>query len=214
MNKKILIASLCVSLTAISVLSAEANISFEDMAPKHGVSSPSSVLPPELAVGAPHSKKLSGDQIKKLMETRRAQEKTLMYDTLKLTEAQKAKAEALDAKTKSELKPLVKDLRQEMKKMQELKTKNASIIKIWKQQFAVNSAKSKVKSKLTASKNDFEAILTAEQKTQYKKIEADRHKKMQQFHKNHPGFGPKGMAPGPKGRHGFEHAGPPPSLEK
>lgn len=157
----------------------------------------------------PHQAQMSKAEVKKFMETKRAQEKAMLYNALQLTAEQKSKAEALDAKTKSELRPMMKKFRNESKRLNELKMKKASIFMIWKQRYVVDSSKAQIKKHIRSSRKSFEAILTAEQKVKYNKMEEERRIKMQEFRKGHKSCGPKDLQKNPK-CHGPEFMGPPP----
>lgn len=229
MKKRFLLASLCVALSATSVLadvvntSTAKNLFAQDNTSIQKIAKPDSGRPQKAEFGNPGHvpKTITKEQAKRFFEARKAQERAALYDALAFTAEQKAKAEALDVKTKAELRPFIKKWHQETKKLHDLKSKNASIFAIWKQQFAVNSAKSEVKNKFMASKKSFEAILTNEQKAKFKKIDAQKRKQMEEFRKSHkpggkgPGLKPQGHGPGfmgppPNAGHGPGEGFPPP----
>lgn len=206
MKKQILVLSLCLAMTSASALAAPLT-NMSTSTPSIGVSG--LPVPAEFAKSGKPSAKITSEQTKNYIEGKRAKERAFLYSALNLTDDQKAKATAIDAKTKAEIDPLMKNLHKEIKKLRDLKTKNANIFAIWKQQYTVNSAKTNVKSRFIKSKRDFEAILTKEQKATYNKIQADRQKKMQEFRKTNKAGSPKGMGPKSKGL-GPNHMGPPP----
>ena len=113
-----------------------------------------------------------------MYKQKKAREKELLYTALGFTTEQKAKAEALEAEAKAGVAERVKKFRVEQKKLKHLKAKKASRFRIWLQKSSVKSAKKDVIDYVTTSRKAFDDILTAEQKTRFKKINEEKIKEM------------------------------------
>jgi len=210
MKKQILTITMCLALTTSAALAEVTKTMPQKILPQAKVST-SVPVKPEIKPAPPTTlgtqpeqpKRITSEEARKYFEEKQAKQREHMYNDLGLSIEQKAKAEALDIKSKKEVAPLMTKLRLESKKLKDLKTKKASSFKIWQQENTVKSAKKALKKHFESSKKAFEEILTPEQKA---KFEA-RKKEMDKFRKNHKHGGPKG----PNGAHGPENMGPPPS---
>ncbi|MFA7658162.1 MAG: hypothetical protein WCY19_01875 [Candidatus Gastranaerophilaceae bacterium] len=207
MKKQILTLTMCLALTATSALAAGTNAVTQKAVSQVKTAATTTVKPaPAPSVAKPEPPKMmTREEAKKHFEERRAQERERMYNALKLSAEQKAKAEALDAKTKQDVEPLIKKAQLEGKKLRELKAKKASSFETWKQEYTYKAAKNDVKKYFDSSRKSFEAILTKEQRAKYQE--------MDRFRKAHRPGGPKGMGHRPQGP-GPEHMGPPPEDKK
>lgn len=203
MKKQILTLTMCLALTATAALAA-GTTAVQNAAPQVKTSAPTVALPQ----AKPSNTVMSREDAKKLFEARMAKERGHMYDSLGLSAEQKTKAEALDAKTRKEIRPLMKKVRVENEKLDKLAAKKMSSFELWKQQIVVKQAKKDVKKYLDHSKKEFESILTKEQNEKFKILDAERKSKMEKFRKEHGPGGPK-MGPKPQGQ-GPEFMGPPP----
>lgn len=223
MKKQILTLTMCLALTATSAL---ANGTKAVTAPvktpianaaKTQVKAPVKTAPAAKAINkvtpaatpqavvkpSDKSQVMTPEEAKKHFEEKKAQERALMYEALKLTEAQKAKAEALDAKTREDAGKYLRKVQTESKKLRDLKAKHASVFAIYKQKWALKSAKADAKKYFAKSKKSFEAILTDEQKVKFNAMHEAKLKEMEKFKKDHK--------MGPKGPKGPEPMGPPPA---
>lgn len=204
MKKQILALTMCLALTATSAL-ADNTLLINNTVPQTSTAKDSTQTPPTSEVlkkAAPNLTKpspgqpklMSKEEIKQSIEVRKAKERALMYEVLQLTDEQKAQAEALDAKTKVEVTILIKDVRNEAKKLRELSSKNASFIAISKQKFKLKVAKDKTEKCIRLARKSFEDILTKEQRKKFKTLQEAKRKDMeQQFTKRHKPFGHKKM---------------------
>lgn len=210
MKKQILMLSMCLALTSVSALAAATS----STAPK-SVAPPAvkTTVPVKASVkttaplnvkseGAAVQQPLTRDEVKKKIEEKMLKEREVMYNSLSLTDEQRAKAEALDVKTRNGVKPLMLKLRAEKNKLEKLKATKVCYCDLIKQKNNVKKAKKDVKNYLEDSRKSFEAILTKEQKVKFDAIQAERKAQMEKFKKTHKHHGPKGHSP--------EHMGPPP----
>lgn len=200
MRKQIFTVAMCLALTTIPAFANGAKTTL----PNKSVVQVKSIQPQITASKMEQPKTfMTKDDAKKYFEAKRAKERELMYAALNLSAEQKAKAEALDAKTKTEAAKYIKAVRVEAKKLRELKTKKASIFAIYKQKWALYSAKSNADKFFRSSRKEFEAILTNEQKAKFKLIDDAKRKEMEKFRKEHKlsgvkgHYGPKSMGPSP-----------------
>lgn len=215
MKKQILTLTMCLALTATSALangtatvakkspvkpavtkSAPAKVAVKKVAPIKAVAVVKPAQTPEVT--------LTPEQAaKKKFEEKMAADREHLYTDLGLTPEQRAKAAALDAKVKSEAEPLIKKVHEEKAKLKDLKAKSASEADILKQKAEVKKAKKAAKAHFQASRKEFEAILTPEQKAKFKEIREARKAEMKK-HENckcpcHKQKGPKGHGCGPMG---------------
>lgn len=199
MKKQILTLSMCLALTATSALAAGTSAVIQ----KNAVKAPTTITAPVNAQVKPTAptvnqepatcQRPSREEMKKMMEDKIAKERELMYNALQMTDEQKAKAIALDQKTKEGFKPLISKFRIEKIKLEKLKKDKACGCKIWKQKQALKATKREIKTYLDNSKKSFEAILTPEQKAKFKIMDAQRKAQMEKFRKEHRHHGSKGM---------------------
>ncbi|MCK7483753.1 MAG: Spy/CpxP family protein refolding chaperone [Candidatus Moduliflexus flocculans] len=99
---------------------------------------------------------------------------------LNLTQEQQQKAAEMREKSRTAIKPLVDQLKDERQKLKELKEKNAPEQEIKAQQQKVMELMSKVKAVHEQNLSGFEGILTPEQKTKFQEIKKEKHEKMQE----------------------------------
>lgn len=214
MKKQILTLSMCLALTATAALAAGTNPIVNSVSSKTKIAVPvkdsAKVRPTNVAAPSAQEqpKFMSRDEAKKAFDARKAKERELLYTALELTAEQKAKAEALDVKTRKNIEPLFRTLQVEARKFRALRAKKASAFSLWRQKLAVKSAKANVDKYLAKSKKEFEAILTPAQKTKFETIDAAKKEEMQKM-KNQYKMGPSKMGPKPPEGVGPEHMGPP-----
>lgn len=202
MKKQILLLTICFALTATSALADNTTL-INNAAPQANTTKNSAktipasetlkkVAPNSLKPTPAQSKLQSKEEVKQSIEVRKAKERALLYEALQLTDEQKAKAEALDAKTKVEVTLLIKDVRKEAIKLRELSSKKASFIAIHKQKMKLKIAKNKTEKCIKEARKSFENILTKEQRAKFKTLQEAKRKDMEQkFSKNHKHFSQK-----------------------
>lgn len=217
MKKQVLTLAMCLALSATAAFALPTqNVSKKSVAPtKVTIPVKSTVKPCDKstpAVGKP-CEKMTKEEAKKAFEAKRAEMRHKMYTDLQFSEEQKAKAEALNCKTKEELKPLMKKVRSEAKKLQELKAKAASAEEICQQEKALKAAKKEIRKAMTDSKDAFTAIMTKEQKAKYESIIAQRKQKREEFKKEHKFDSHKNGKFAPKGKRGPKGCGGPCKLD-
>ncbi|MDD3436662.1 MAG: Spy/CpxP family protein refolding chaperone [Candidatus Gastranaerophilales bacterium] len=205
MKKQILTLTMCLALTSTVAL-AQAAVPVTKVKPATTAAKP--VTPAAKSATTFVSKLTPQEEARRRFEERRAQERALMYNSLKLTEDQKTKAEALDAKTRAEAGKYIDKVRTETRKLRDLKTKKASFVAVWKQKLVLNEARKEADNYFITARKSFEAILTKEQLAQFKLNEEARRKEMAKFRKNHKhprhrmgsrGHAPKRMGTPPAG---------------
>lgn len=205
MKKNFLTIAVCLAITASSALAQPNTTS----ATKADIKKPATSIMKQ-------EKPLNKEDYKKIFEQKRKQKREFMYKFLELSAEQKTKAEALDEKAKAEAKPLFDKARAESKKLKDLKAQKASAFAIWRQEFAINTARNDFKKHMEKSKNDFESILTQEQKTKLKEMEKFRKEQMPKgkghYKKMGPphGMGPRGIMRPEMGPPPHDPMGPPP----
>ena len=185
MKKQIFTLTMCLALTASAAL-ADA---VEKMLPQKTTTQATTSItatakcpsPQNLIKQAEQPRVLTKEEVKKRVEERRIQQRVDMYYKLGLTSEQRAKAEALDARTKMEAEPLILKVQAEGKKLRELKVKKASKIQIFKQEQSFKASKKAIKKHFEASRQSFEAFLTEEQQIKFNAMSQDR---MRQMKKN------------------------------
>lgn len=197
MKKQILALSMCIALSSATVLAASSKAPIKPSKQGCPIEKPcdKKPLPP----------KMSREEAKQKFEEHMAQKRESFYKELCLTPEQKAKAEALDAKTKAEVKPLMKKVGEEQMKLRDLIDKKACAADIKAQKAAVRAARKDVNAKMKAHKDAFKALLTCEQQKKYDELKAKKraeHKKFESEHK-------KGCKCPKCGPH-HKHMGPPP----
>ena len=114
-------------------------------------------LPPEMDAGMPlppPPPALDEKMVKKMPPKAGPEER--LADVLKLTPEQKEKAKEVRENGRKKIEPLMEDMRDIRKKMDEVRKENMA---------------------------EFEKILTPEQKSEFEKIKAKRHEKMKKMHK-------------------------------
>lgn len=134
---------------------------------------------------------ISKEEAKKHFEDAKTKERELLYAALNLSAEQKIKAEALDAKTRTEGGKYLRQLQVEFRKLRNLKAKHASFFAIYKQKIALKKAKSEAHKYFESSRKSFEAILTKEQRAKFKLIDNAKKEEMKQFRKKHHHTGNK-----------------------
>lgn len=164
MKKQILTLAMCLAVSATAV-SAESAKSVKPTNQKSEVAMEKPVEPQKFK---------SEEEAKKFFECKMAQRREAFYKELGLTPEQKAKADALDAKTKADAQALHKKFKEERKKLME------------------------------SSKKSFEDILTKEQKAKLKEIDKETKEKMEKMRKERKDgefimAPPKGSKPCPTG---------------
>lgn len=216
MKKQILTVTMCLAFTATSALAVNTKTTIPTSKTLTSVTKPVNSLP-QNTLATPLKKELmTRDEAKKRFEDRKTQERAMMYEALNFTNEQKAKAEALDSKTRAEAGKYLHKVRTEAKKLRDLKAKHASIFAIYKQKFALRTAKNEAHKYFENSRKSFEAILTKEQQAKFKTIQEAKRKEMEQFRKGYKHGAMKKMGPpsefmGPKGpKHGLSPIVPPP----
>lgn len=177
MKKQILALTMCLTLTATSVLADSIKST-----PAKPVPTQSSITNPKPVVTPSAAPKI---EARKHFEEEKAKERQLMYAALNLSEEQKAKAEELDAKTKAEAVKYLRRVHTEAKKLRDLKAKHASIFAIYKQKLVLRAAKVDTHNYLEQSRKSFESILTKEQKDKFRMINAAKKEEMEKFKKEH-----------------------------
>lgn len=220
MKKQIFTLAMCLALTATSALADGTKTIGQKTKPHAKVAATKQDVKPQVSTDKPSMAPKQGEQpkimtreeAKKFFEERRAAERESMYKTLGLSAEQKTKAEALDAKTKLKIDPLMKNVQTEVRKLRELKAKKASDLSILAQKHAVKAAKKEVDKAFESSKKEFESILTEEQNAKFKLIDDAKKKEMAKFKKDHKRKGSHGNKR-PNGHGGPEKMGPPPPPE-
>lgn len=208
MKKQILTLAMCVAFSATAALAATpATVKKAPAkAPTHVVKV--SAKTPAVKKAEPEKVVLTPEQeAKKRFEEKMAKDREDLYCKLNLTADQKAKAEAMDKKARDEAQPLFEKVQTERAKLQQLKANKSCPIEISKQRRQVIAAKKAVKAHFEASRKNFEAILTQEQKAKLEVIKQERRAEMQKraecgckCHKHHRPCGPcKPGFEGPKG---------------
>jgi len=183
MKKQIFALSMCFALSATTVLAAATSADIKTTATQTIVVPIKAQVMPAKKGMAVCPKAQSRDEIRKTMDDRIAKERASMYNSLQLTDEQKAKAEALDQKTRSGFKPLMSKVKNEKNRLDKLQKEKASAFSILKQKKSLKAAKKELKSYLDDSKKSFEAILTPEQKAKFEAMDAERKAKMKEFRK-------------------------------
>lgn len=187
MKKHVITLAVCLALSATSAIAIQAKaVEQKPLIPAVSVvntAAKGTILP----VKQEGPKFMSKEEAKKFFEEKREKDRRQMYSDLKLTEEQIKKAEALDIKTKDGAREVIKKVHNEAKKLRELKSKKASVFVIYRQKFALYSAKQKADKYFDTSRKEFEAILTKEQKEKYKIIHEAKKKEMEKFKKQHKG---------------------------
>lgn len=128
---------------------------------------------------------------------------------LKLTEKQKAKAEALRQKGHEEMKPIMDQIKQKYEEIDAVKKSRIAVQaqeeKIEQIKKEIKVLKGKARELHKQNMKDFESILTKKQKKELAKMKEEGRKRFEKSHKKHPpkgspeyrpGFGP-GFGPGP-----------------
>ena len=208
MKKQILTLAMCLALTATSALAEGTKTVVQK--PVIQAKSVSVVNGTMIAKLAEQPKIMTKEDVKKHFEEKRAKDRVLMYDALGLSAEQRMRAEVLDVKTRVAVEPLIRNVHIEIKRLRELRAKNASHFSIWQQKHAVKASKKEVENYFESSKKDFESILTKEQKAKFKLIDEAKRKEMNQFRKGHKFGGPNEMKFNNSKRPGSRHMGPPP----
>lgn len=207
MKKQILTLTMCLALTSTSVL-AQNTATLEKSTIPTGQTQINSTVAPYMKPTEMRQPQM--EEARRRFESRKAQERGLLYETLGLSSEQKAKAEALDAKTRAEAGKYLRKVQVEAKRLRDLKTKHASFIALHKQKLALKKAKKDVNNCFESSRKSFEAILTKEQLEKFKVIDEAKRKEMAQFKKHHKPGGPNHIGPKPPMGPGPEHMGSPP----
>jgi len=188
MKKQILTLTMCLVLTAGSAFAANTPIT-QNMFPQAPSTFSPTINPSSIMMNQgktmENPKFMTREEAKQYFKEKMAQERELKYTKLGLSSEQKAKAEALDLKTRAGAKPLVMKFRGETKKLHELKMKHAFWFSIWQQEQALKSAKKDLEKYLKNSRKDFEAILTPEQKIKFEAMEKENKVQMKKFKKGY-----------------------------
>lgn len=197
MRKRIIAMSLCLALTSIPALAnctknmtKNTALSYVAGSMPFSVKNTSAQNVVAPSSGIP-SNVLNKEGAKRTFEERKAKERALMYATLSFTNEQKAKAEAIDAKTKANIEPLFRKFQAEARKLRDLKAKKANPISIWLQKQSVKATKKSIEKCINSSKKEFQSILTPEQKAKYKIINDAKRKDFENFKKSHKAVAPK-----------------------
>lgn len=177
MKKQILTLTMCLALTAVAAFADETKPVVPKAIPQAKTATPATTI----STPAEPPKVMTREDARKYFEEKRAKEREFMYNALGLSAEQKTKAEALDAKHKTAIEPLIKNVHVEVKKLRDLKNQNASHLRIWQQKYAVKAAKKEVENCVISYKKDFEAILTKEQKTKFELIDEAKKKEINNF---------------------------------
>ncbi|MBP7211200.1 Spy/CpxP family protein refolding chaperone [bacterium] len=151
---------------------------------------------------------------KQQFEEKMAQRRDCFYNKLGLTDAQKAKAEALDKTNRESAEPLFDNVRIQKGKLHALRAKKAGFLAIYKQERALKSAKKALKAHMETSRKQFASILTADQQAKFKAMKPCKCHRHGNAHKPPMGPGPEmGPAPmGPEGPMGPAPEGPAPKC--
>lgn len=223
MKKQILTLTMCLALTSTVALAGGTEaVTTKTTAPIAKAQIKSITNPSTNTIKQSEIKNPQMEEARKRFEGRKAQERGLMYETLGLSAEQKAKAEALDAKTRSEAGKYLRKVQIEARRLRDLKVKHASFLAIYKQKHALKVAKNNAQNYFKSSRKSFEAILTKEQLAKFKILDEAKRKEMEQYRKGQkPNGGPNYIGPKPptegfgsKGPHGPEPIGPTPEDKK
>jgi len=166
MKKQILTLTVCIALSAIAVLAFIAV--HQKTTPVSMQTQPSS----EKLVNAQQTrtKTIFNAKMDEHIKQIRAQSREHTYNTLGLSPEQRTKALAIELKRDANTERLFEKFIQELKERSTLKSKHASIFKIWQKEYEIYTTKNEIKNQFSNSKKEFEALLNKEQKN---KFEAD-----------------------------------------
>src|SRR5574344_282105 len=166
MKKQILTLSVCLALSATSVMAAPATTSLKTAA-KAPVAVTKTVKTPVVKTSkkvttvvkkavTPEVTVTPEELAKQKFEERMANERNNFYNKIGLSAEQKAKAESLDKANRESAAPLFNNVRTEKAKLHELKAKKAGFIAIYKQERNVKAAKKALRAHMDASRKQFE----------------------------------------------------------
>lgn len=203
MNKKLLAISMCLALSTTVALAANMDTKCPQKNQNIAKSMPKA---PEKVCKKGDFHQMTKEQRKSEFEKFRKQQRTDLYKELGLSSEQIAKANAIEAKYDVKRENSLKKLHKAGSKYRYLKDQQACEWKLKMQKKSVEKAKEEVRTQFKASRDEFEAILTPEQKTKLKNIEDKRKQEFKKHMKN------KKMHKGKMldARPNFEKMGPPP----
>ena len=105
---------------------------------------------------------------------------------LNLTEEQRAKAKAIHEQSRAKMEPIIKELRAEKENLMKMKKSGASQEQIKTQREQMKPLREKARKLHEENLSKFEAILTSEQKTNFKQIKQEMIQKRKEMKKNRP----------------------------
>lgn len=186
MKKQILTLTMCLALTVTSAMASTHATKAASV--KKPVALTKTVVPvaakqTKCEATTPATATLTpAEEAKKKFEARMAKEKEDFYTALSLSAEQRAKADALDLKTRASIEPLMAKVHEEKAKLRELKTKKACPVEIMKQKHELKLARKAVRAQFAAADKEFRTFLTCDQLAKYEQLRKEKRAEMKKYH--------------------------------